>query len=78
MAWQRAAATVLPAQVKTAVWYLIAAAGQQLAAVLGAREVGKALGGAASALAVTLSVMLCFALLVIVSTTVVLMLTAAS
>lgn len=73
-----AAATVLPALVKTAVWYLIAAAGQQLAAVLGAREVGKALGGAASALAVTLSVMLCFALLVIVSTTVVLMLTAGS
>lgn len=73
-----AAATVLPALIQTVVWYLIAAAGQQLAAVLGAREVGKALGGAAATLAVTLAVMLCFALLVVVSTTVVLMLCSGS
>ena len=68
-----AALTFLPILLQTVLWYLTVGVAAAASELLGVRQVGEILQGAASTLGILLAVLLCFALLVIVSTSLVLL-----
>ena len=68
-----AALTFLPILLQTVRWYLTVGVAAAASELLGVRQVGEILKGAARPLGLLLAVLLCFALLVIVSTSLVLL-----
>ena len=68
-----AALTFLPILMQTVLWYLTVGAASAVSELLGVRQVGEILKSAGSALGILIAVLFCFALLVIISTSLVLL-----
>ena len=71
-----AALTFLPVLLQTVAWYLAVGAAAAASELMGVEQVGELLKGAGSALGILIAVLLCFALLVIISTSLVLLVAA--